>query len=134
LTTQLLCTFTTKAKLQNTIDKILETYTVVFDKIFVLVDVNNQNELMCTYNIEASDSASSALLHNTISLHRKKDTNTLYTINALNTIIALLNDGKVDKSFPINWENYRNTMLLTHDFGLKEVATEIYEVVHIVKE
>ena len=32
--TQLLCTFTTKSKLQELVDQVLQTYVVVFDKIF----------------------------------------------------------------------------------------------------
>ncbi len=134
MNTQLLCTFTTKAKLQDTVDQILKTYSVVFDKIFVLKNVDNPKELMCTYNIDVSQGMPTSMLENTISLHRKKETNTLYTINALNFVIALLNDGKVDKTFPMKWENYRNTMLLTSDAGLKQIHTEIYEVVKIVRE
>lgn len=134
MNTQLLCTFVTKAKLQDTVDQIIKTYTVVFDKIFVLKNVDNPKELMCTYNIDVSQGAPTAMLENTISLHRKKETNTLYTINALNYVIALLNDGKIDKSFPMPWQNYQNTMLLTSDSGLKQIHTEIFEVVKIVRE
>jgi len=133
-TTQLLCTFTTKPKLQETVDQIIKTYKVVFDKIFVLKNTENPKELMCTYNIDVSGGMPTSMLENTISLHRKKETNTLYTINALNFVIVLLNDGKIDKSFPMKWENYRNTMLLTSDAGLKQVHTEIYEVIKIVRE
>jgi len=132
--TQLLCTFTTKPKLQETVDSILKTYKVVFDKIFVLKNVDNPKELMCTYNIDVSQGIPSEMLENTISLHRKKETNTLYTINALNFVISLLNDGKVDKEFPMKWDNYRNTMLLTSDAGLKQVNTEIYEVVKLIHD
>jgi len=132
--TQLLCTFTTKPKLQDTVDKILKTYKVVFDKIFVLKNTDNPKELMCTYNIDVSQGIPSEMLENTISLHRKKETNTLYTINALNFVISLLNDGKVDKEFPMKWDNYRNTMLLTSDAGLKQVNTEIYEVVKLIHD
>jgi hypothetical protein len=132
--TQLLCTFTTKAKLQDTVDEILKTYKVVFDKIFVLKNTDNPKELMCTYNIDVTDSMPTDTLPNTISLHRKKETNTLYTINALNFVIALQNDGKVDRSFPMKWENYKNTMLLTSEQGLKEVKTEIFEIVKLVHE
>jgi hypothetical protein len=134
LSTQLLCTFTTKAKLQETVDRILKTYTVVFDKIFVLKNIDTPKELMCTYNIDVSQGMPTEMLENTISLHRKKETNTLYTINALNFVISLLNDGKVDKTFPMKWDNYRNTMLLTSDAGLKQVHTEIFEVVKIIRE
>ena len=39
--TQLLCTFTKKKKVDETIDAILDIYTVVFDKIFILEGDSN---------------------------------------------------------------------------------------------
>lgn len=132
--TQLLCTFTKKPKLQNTVDSILETYTVVFDKIFVLTSSESPKEVLCTYNIDVTDGFPSAMLENTISLHRKKETNTLYTINALNHVIALLNDGKQDPNFPMKWENYKNCLLLTNENGLKRIDTEIFEVVKLIRK
>ena len=133
MNTQLLCTFTTKGRLQDTVDQILATYKVVFDKLFVLKNVDNSKELMCTYNIDVSDGHPVQMLENTISLHRKKETNTLYTIYALNYVIALVNDGKIDRNFPMKWENYRNTMLLTSENGLKQIHTEIFEVFKLVR-
>jgi hypothetical protein len=38
------------------------------------------------------------ILPQTILLHRKKESNTLYTINALNDLIKELNEGKADTS------------------------------------
>lgn len=132
--TQLLCTFCKKTALQEVIDKILETYKIAFDKIFILQNVDNPKELLCTYNIIVGDS-SADMMENTISLHRKKETNTLYTINALNFVIALLNDGMVDKSFPMQWQNYQNVLLLANEeSGLKQIKTEIYEVIKIVRD
>jgi hypothetical protein len=132
--TQLLCSFCKKNDVQETVDLILQTYAVVFDKIFVLKNVDNQKELMVTYNIDVADGQPQTMLENTISLHRKKETNTLYTINALNYVIALLNDGVVNKSFPMPWENYKNCLLLANENGLKQINTEIAEVIKIVRE
>lgn len=132
--TQLLCTFCKRGNLQETVDNILKTYTIVFDKIFILKNIDTPKELMATYNIDVSEGMPEKMLENTISLHRKKETNTLYTINALNFVIALLNDGKIDKSFPMKWENYKNTLLLANEEGLKQIKTEIFEVVKIVRE
>jgi hypothetical protein len=67
----------------------------------------------------------------TISLHRKKHTNTLYTINALNDLIRELNNGKLDKSFSIEWENYKNSLLLTNDNGLNKIPTKIHTIVNV---
>ena len=86
--TQLLCTFTKKKKVDDTIDAILDIYTVVFDKIFILEGDSNEDEYILTYNVEAGERINR--LPNTISLHRKKQTNTLYTINALNNLVQLL--------------------------------------------
>ena len=115
MNTQLLCTFTPKKTINATTDKIIDAYDIIFNKIFVLRDNDNNRELMCTYNIESSENPT--ILDNTISLHRKKQTNTLYTINALNELIKTVNNGVLDTSFQVNWDNYRNCMLVTNDEG-----------------
>ena len=84
---------------------------------------------MCTYNIESSENPT--ILDNTISLHRKKQTNTLYTINALNRLIETINNGVLDTNYPITWENYHNCMLTTNGDELKKIPTKIREIVHI---
>ncbi len=131
---QLLCTFTTRKKLEQTIADILSTYTILFGKIFVLQNTDAPQELMCTYNIDTTGGLPEKTLRDTISLHRKKETNTLYTINALNVAIAMLNDGKPDKDFPMPWENYHNSMLITNDEGLRQVRTEVVKIVKITRE
>ena len=70
--TQLLCTFTINKSLRPTVDLIVDTYDVLFNKIFVLKSVDT-SELMCTYNVDSSQPLT--ILDNTISLHRKKHTN-----------------------------------------------------------
>tara|TARA_R110000744_G_scaffold248351_1_gene364755 strand:+ start:11991 stop:12392 length:402 start_codon:yes stop_codon:yes gene_type:complete len=129
--TQLLCTFTQKPHLTDTVDIIIQTYTVLYNKIFILREAGSANDLMCTYNIDASGDFT--IMDNTISLHRKKNTNTLYTINALNNLIKLLNNGMLDTSYQVDWNNYKNTMLVTNDEGLRRINTEIEEVIYIKK-
>jgi hypothetical protein len=70
-----------------------------------------------------------ALLDNTILLHRKKESNTLYTINALNDLIKSLNGGVLDNQFPIDWKEYQNCILLTHAGDLKKLDTKIYKII-----
>ena len=129
--TQLLCTFTKKKKADDTIDAIVDIYTVVFDKIFILEGDSNEDEYILTYNVVAGERINR--LPNTISLHRKKQTNTLYTINALNNLVQLLNDGEIDPTFPIEWENYRNMLLVTNDsgYGLKKIKTKVDKIVKL---
>ena len=128
--TQLLATFTNKTDLDTIIEKIKGAYTIAFSKIYVLQNENNVNELICTYNVEYDEDFMQGI-PDTISLHRKKNTNTLYTINALNDLIRELNDGKLDKTFPIQWENYKNCLLLTNEDGLNKIPTRIYTIVNV---
>ena len=111
LNNKLFCTFSPKSKLEEVLDTIKSEYVIMYDKIFVL-ESEDSDEFLCTYNIEVQ-STNTRVLPNTILLHRKKETNTLYTINSLNLLIKSLNEGILDTSFRVEWQNYRNTVLLT---------------------
>ena len=128
--TQLLCTFTKRNHFKETIDVIITCNEIVFDKIYVFQNEDDHHQLICTYNVEYDEDAIQDV-PDTISLHRKKQSNTLYTINALNDLIRELNDGKLDKSFPIEWNNYRNSLLLTNETGLNKIPTRIYSIVDV---
>ena len=129
--TQLLATFTTKTDLDKTIEKIKGAYTIAFSKIYVLQNENNVDELICTYNVDLEKGADYNDVKGTISLHRKKHSNTLYTINALNEVIANLNNGFVDSKFIVPWENFKNTLMVTNSDGLNKISTRIYKIIKI---
>ena len=129
--TQLLATFTTKEHLDDTVDSIKEAYTIVFSKIYILQNEDNTDELICTYNVDLSKGADYNDVKGTISLHRKKHSNTLYTINALNEVIAELNNGVVDSKFMVPWENFKNTLMVTNSDGLNKIPTRIYKIIKI---
>ena len=71
---------------------------------------------------------SNTILDNTILLHRKKDSNTLYTINALNDLIKELNGGILDMKYKVNWSEYRNCNLLTTGGELKRLDTKVHDI------
>ena len=129
--TQLLASFTTKEDLEKTIQKIQNAYTIAFGKIYVLQNENNVNELICTYNVDLNKGADYNDVKGTISLHRKKHSNTLYTINALNEVIADLNNGLVDSKFVVPWENFKNTLMVTNSDWLNKINTRIYKIIKI---
>ena len=129
--TQLLATFTTKTDIDKTIEKIKGAYTIAFSKIYVLQNEKNINELICTYNVDLEAGADYNDVKGTISLHRKKHSNTLYTINALNEVIANLNNGLVDSKFIVPWENFKNTLMVTNSDGLNKISTRIYKILKI---
>ena len=126
--TQLLATFTTKENLDDIIDKIIKSYSIIFNKIYVLQNEDNTDELICTYNVDVVESIDYNKVKGTISLHRKKYSNTLYTINALNECIKNLNNGVLDKDFTMPWENFRNMILVTNSEGLNKIPTRIYKI------
>ena len=128
---QLLCTFTNKRDLDKTISQIVSSYTIVFSKVYVLQNENDVNELICTYNVDTTENIDYNKVKGTISLHRKKHTNTLYTINALNECIKNLNNGVLDLKFMIPWENFKNMLMVTNSEGLNKINTRIYKIIKI---
>jgi hypothetical protein len=127
--TQLLCTFTQKDRLEDILELIVLCNDILYEKIYVFQNIKESNQLICTYNVEYDSDNHPEDIPNTISLHRKKQSNTLYTINALNEVIRSLNNGVLDKRFPIPWEQYQNSLLLTNDSGLSKIPTKIHSIV-----
>lgn len=127
---KLFCTFSEKNNIDSTIKKITDTYSILYNKIFVL-ETDGSNEYICTYNVDTINIRENILLDNTILTHRRKQTNTLYTINALNNLIISLNNGKLDNSFIINWDDYRNSIMLTRSNQFVKMNTKVYNIVVI---
>tara|TARA_Y100000310_G_scaffold47479_1_gene44032 strand:+ start:1536 stop:1949 length:414 start_codon:yes stop_codon:yes gene_type:complete len=131
MNTQLLCTFTDIHNLDFTIDLIIECNDIFYNKIYILSNIDDPTQLMCTYNIPKSDDFLDGV-RNTISLHRKKHSNTLYTINALNTLIRKLNNGVLDKTFSIDWDDYKNCILLfDSEDSIQRINTKLYKIIDI---
>ena len=122
--TQLLCTFAHRKDLDLIVDYISKSYSVSEKRMFVFCDSDNKSELYVTYNVEPDDFSKTP---NTIMIHRKKETNTLYTVNALNAIIKKANNGVLDKTFIINWPYYENSLLLTDGEELKHIHLDLHK-------
>lgn len=133
MNTQLLCTFSNKDELDGTLELIEKSYSIAFDKIYVFQNEDKINEFICTYNVNINENERIDYnsVPSTISLHRKKYSNTLYTINALNECIKNLNNGVLDTKFNIPWENFRNTLLVTNKDGLNRISTRIFKIINI---
>lgn len=125
---QLLCTFTNNKDYSLLFSKISSFYTILENKIFVFVNVNNLNEYYLTYNVDCTK-LTVGKFPNTISIHRKKMHNILYTLNGMNKLIVEENGGEFDKSFQLNWELYRNSLILTTGIGVKVVGLKLVDIV-----
>ena len=126
--TQLLCTFTSESSFEELLKNIFDGYELFSRKIFIL-KLEPSKELVVSYNIIPNKEH--RFLPNTIMVHRKKESNTIYTINALNRLIKNLNGGVADKSYQIKWEDYRNSMILTDGDGYKIMKTSLFRIVDV---
>jgi len=125
---RLLCTFTSLGDLDNLIGGLSNKYDILYNKMFVL-HIKSNNEYVVTYNIDQGNVTD--IPDNTILVHRKKEFNVLYTINSLNELIKRLNGGVVDPKFPIDWQHYKNSILLTQEGQIKTLQTRIYKIIEI---
>jgi hypothetical protein len=127
---KLFCTFTAPEELDNTLNTLTTKYTILYSKIFVLESLSTE-EYVCTYNIDTFNMEQQSVLPNTILLHRKKESNTLYTINALNALIKSLNNGILDTNFRITWLDYKNSILLIQNNDLNTIQTKIHKIINL---
>ena len=127
---RLYCTFTTPNDIEEITGRIQTSYVILFNKIFVLESLDGE-KIMLTYNVDMGNSSTNGIIDNTILVHRKKQTNTLYTINALNELIKRLNNGVLDKRFPIEWNDYKNCILLIQTEGFNRIDTKIKEIINL---
>lgn len=128
MSNKLFCTFSTEDQLDEVLTTIKSKYKIIYNKIFVLYS-KSQDEYICTYNVDFANVSN--FLDNTILVHRKKESNTLYTINALNTLIKELNGGHLDTSYRVNWNDYSNCILLTKGPELKRVNTKLHQIIEL---
>jgi len=134
--TLLLATFCKARNVRTTIDLITDSFEVVGGKVFVLQDESDRYKKILTYNIVKDEIIFSDVIKNTISLHRKKEVNSLYTLNALNEVVKLQNNGVLDPKFSVEWEEFRNTLLVTYkeengDQKLRRVDTRLISIVNV---
>ena len=127
---RLYCTFVSPDDIKKTTDQISKSYVILFNKIFVLESLDGE-KTMLTYNVDMGNTTGDFAVENTILVHRKKQTNTLYTINALNELIKSLNDGVLDKTFAINWDDYKNCILLVQTEGFNRIDTKVKEIINL---
>jgi|TARA_R110002167_G_C12337839_1_gene620840 hypothetical protein len=128
LNNKLFCTFTDLDGLEVLIEDIKAKYDIIYNKLFVL-EIVGKDEYVVTYNVDQTNL--NTIPENTILVHRKKETNTLYTINALNELIKKLNGGVVDTRYRVDWQHYKNCILLTQHNELSQLNTKIYKIIDL---
>jgi hypothetical protein len=123
---QLLCTFSSTNDFQNIIKEILSFYEVYNKRVFAFSNAKSPKEIFLTYNV-LNMQRESPKYPNTILIHRKKQTNTLYTLNAMNRLIEEEN-GSLDKTYAVNWKLYENSLIITGDVSIRIIPLKIHSV------
>ncbi len=125
---QLICLFTFETNIDHTVSMISRTYEVVYKRVFVL-SIDGSEELICSFNVEKGNHKKQ--LPGAMLVHRKKETNTMYTINSLNALIKKENNGIVDSSYSVDWSKYTNSLLVTSNNDLKILNTKVYQIINL---
>ena len=128
--TQLLCSFSEKNHVEETMRKIDKFYDLSDRRFFLFENVKETNSMILTYNVNVIDKFSKKFPY-TISIHRKKKSGTLYTLNAMNRIIEEENGGVLDKTFDLDWEIYRNCLIITSDNGYRIIELRLVDIISV---
>lgn len=122
---QLLCTFSTIKDFKVISNNIRNFYEVYNNRIFAFSNVKVPEEIYLTYNVINSNK-NNLKFPNTILIHRKKQTNTLYSLNALNTLIKE-EHGTFDPTFVIDWELYSNSLVISSDISVRIIPLKLFK-------
>ena len=124
----LLCTFSTFKDYNKIISEIKNLYTINENRFFVFTNEESPTNVFVTYNVYGN-SQTLKKFPNTVSIHRKKESNTLYTLNALNQLIRESNNNVEDKSFSINWMLYENSIIITGNPTTRIIPIKMLEII-----
>ena len=121
-------------KIQEEVEFIVNNIEITNNLIFLLQDTENPEKKIITDNavVEKGKPFNPRLF--TMRMHRKKQTNTLYTINALNAAVASQHEGKTGKDLKLDWTQYENSILLTAGKELKVHPVEVNKIFKIEDE
>lgn len=123
--TQLLCTFSSANTYRQDIDELEKFYTIDGGKIYILKHLDNLAEIFLTYNVIKNGGKH---FPRTISVHRKKDYNILYSINALNELIKEENNGVFSQTHQLDWSRYSDSIIVVNGGKIKVMPTKLLKV------
>lgn len=128
MVTQLLCTFSKHETYLTEIESVCSYYNLVDKKVYVLQSGADPTDIFLTYNAEKSNGQ---FYPHTVSVHRKKEFNTIYSINALNELIKENNGGVLVRTYQIDWDHYRNCFITTREGKVKITPTKLLRIFRI---
>jgi len=120
----LLMSFSSEDEYRTQLQTIREIYRPD-SNIFVIQNRYDDNEIFITFNTEYNFKTPGI-----IKIHKKRETNTLFSVDAVNHL-SIQENGKIDKEFVPDWESYRNSLLLMRDGDLAIIPTKVREIIKL---
>jgi hypothetical protein len=120
----LLMSFSSTEDYRNRLQEIREVFRPE-GGIFVLENRFDENEIFITFNTTYNFKISGY-----IKINKKRDTNTLFTIDAVN-YLSMQENGEIVKDWIPNWNEFENCLLLIRDGELAVIPTKIKEIIRL---
>lgn len=117
---------------QHILKNIVEDFNT--NRIFIFSVDDDIHKRLITFNVEEVNLESrfsdfKDKNRNTLILHRRRDSNTFYTINSLNKLVSHQN-GKESLNYKVNWNDYVNSCVLIDNEGqLKVLKTKLAKII-----
>jgi len=129
---QLLLRFSSEENVYADVQLIMENMPLADGWLYILRNKLNPNNYYITFNVPRSELATSLKLADVIVVHRKKDYNTIFTINALNQIQKQATGlDAIDARWPFPFDLYQNCILLYTDEGIDIIPTKIIQAMEV---
>ena len=122
----LLMCFSSTEDYRNKLQEIREVFRPN-SNIFVLDNRFDENEIFITFNTTYNFKIAGC-----IKINKTKRTNTLFSIDAINEL-SIRENGKIDKDWIPNWNEFENCLLLMRNGELVVIPTRIKEIIKIEK-
>jgi hypothetical protein len=120
----LLMSFSSESEYKTHLQVIREIYRPE-SSIFVIQNRYDDNEIFITFNTEYNFKTPG-----TIKVNKRKSTNTIFTIDAVNHL-SIQENGVIDKDWIPNWEEFHNCLLLVRNGELAVIPTKIREIIKL---
>jgi hypothetical protein len=120
----LLMCFSSTEDYRNKLQEIREVFRPE-SNIFVIQNRYDDNEIFLTFNTEYNFKISGC-----IKINKTKRTNTLFSIDAINHL-SIQENGKIDKDWIPNWNEFENCLLLMRDGEFSVIPTKIKEIIKL---
>lgn len=123
--TQLLCTFATYQTYLQEVRALVQYYDIPENAVYVLQSTLDFNDIFLTFNAKRGKIE---FYPRTMAVHRKKEYNVIYSINALNELIRSETGGMSGREYQVDWEQYRNSFISTSGGKFRVIPTKLLTI------